>query len=273
MDDPLRWSSTDQERALRVIARWYDLDFGSMTDDVEMILELASGRERVLELGVGSGRIGAALASAGHRVTGVDSSESMMAAGAQRLRESGVNVVRGDMRCLALDERFELVVFGLSTFQHLLRREDQLAALRSARAHLAHGGHIVIDWTAPRPDDLDPAPRALQVEWMQQSDDGRWVTKQAMQELALVRECGSALDRSSPIAWITYQYDAVEDSGSVHRSLARFPLRVNLSAGEMAGLLGQAGLRPVEWFGSWDLDQPGQGDRLIVVAVEAEAAT
>lgn len=272
MDDPLLWSLTDQERALRVIARWYDLDFGSMTDDIEMILELASGRERVLEMGVGSGRIAAALARSGHDVTGVDSSEAMLETGAQRMRDSGVNVVRGDMRCLDLDERFELAFFGLSTFQHLLRREDQLAALRGARAHLAHEGCLVIDWTAPRPDDLDPAPRPLQVEWMRESEDGRWVTKQAMQELAVVRECGSALDRSSPIAWITYQYDAVEESGSVHRSLARFPLRVNLSAGEMAGLLAQAGLRPVEWFGSWDLDQPGEGDRLIVVAVEAEAA-
>ncbi|MCY3567705.1 MAG: class I SAM-dependent methyltransferase [Chloroflexi bacterium] len=272
MDDPLLWSSTDQERALRVIARWYDLDFGSMTDDVEMILELASGSERVLELGVGSGRIAASLARAGHQVTGVDSSEAMLESGAQRLRESGVNVVRADIRCLKLDERFELVFFGLSTFQHLLRREDQLAALGSARAHLADEGRLVIDWTAPRPDDLDPAPRALQVEWMRASDDGRWVTKQAMQEFALVRDCGCALDRSSAVAWITYQYDAVGDSGSVHRSLARFPLRVNLSVGEMAGLLTQAGLRPVEWFGSWDLDQPGEGDRLIVVAVEAEGA-
>jgi len=272
LDDPLRWSSTDQERALRVIARWYDLDFGSMTDDVEMILELASGRERVLELGVGSGRIAASLARADHHVTGVDSSEAMLEAGAERLRESGVNVVRSDMRCLDLDERFELAVFGLSTFQHLLRREDQLAALRSARAHLAHEGRLVIDWTAPRPDDLDPAPRALQVEWMRKSDDGRWVTKQAMQELTLARDSGNALDRSSPIVWITYQYDAVEDSGSVHRSLARFPLRVNLSAGEMAGLLAQAGLRAVEWYGSWDFDQPGEGDRLIVVAAGSEAA-
>ncbi|MYB21261.1 MAG: class I SAM-dependent methyltransferase [Chloroflexi bacterium] len=272
MDDPLLWSSTDQERALRVIARWYDLDFGSMTDDVEMILELASGRERVLELGVGSGRIAALLARAGHRVTGVDSSEAMLESGAQRLRESGVNVERGDMRCLDLDERFELVFFGLSTFQHMLRREDQLAALRSARAHLVQEGRLVIDWTAPRPDDLVPTPRALQVEWMRESDDGRWVTKQAMQELALVRECGSALDRSSPIAWITYQYDSVENSGSLHRSLARFPLRVNLSTGEMAGLLAEAGLRAVEWFGSWDFDEPGDGDRLIVVAVGAEEA-
>ncbi len=273
MDDPLLWSPTDQERALRVISRWYDLDFGPLTDDVAMILELAAGRERVLELGVGSGRIAVPLARSGHHVTGVDSSEAMLEAGARRMRESGVNVVRGDLRCLNLDQQFDLVVFGLSTFQHLLRREDQVAALRSARTHLAHSGRLVIDWTAPRSDDLDPSPRPFQVEWMRESEDGHQVTKQATQELALGRDCGSALDRSSPVAWITYQYDALEESGLVHRSLARFPLRVNLSAGEMAGLLNQAGLQAVEWFSSWDFDRPGDGDRLIVMAVEAEEST
>ncbi len=269
MDDPLRWSSADQERALRTISRWYDLDFGPLTDDLEMILELASGRERVLELGAGSGRIASPLAASGHRVTAVDSSPAMLALGEPRMREAGVDPRRGDMRCLSLEARYDLVLIGLSTFQHLLRREDQLAVLGGARTHLAAGGRLLIDWTAPRPDDLDPAPGPMQFEWMRRTDAEEWVTKHAAQELALDRSCGSAIDRASPIAWITYQYDAVDDSGSVERSLARFPLRVNLSAGEMSGLLHEAGLRAVDWFGSWQFDEPGEGDRLIV---SAEAA-
>ena len=269
MDDPLNWSADDQERALRAIAPWYDLDFGPLTDDVEMLLELSSAGQRVLELGAGSGRIATPLAVHDRRVTAVDSSEAMLEVGRARMREAGVDVARGDMRCLRLGERFDLVMFGLSTFQHLLRRADQLAALGVARRHLSDGGRLVIDWTAPRADDIEPSPPVMQREWVRASDAGELVTKSACQELALERRCGDALDRALPIAWITYQYDAVDELGRVRRSLARFPLRVNLSAGEMAGLLAESGLRPVDWFGSWDLAPAGEGDRLIVIAETA----
>lgn len=272
LHDPLNWTSDDQERALDAISRWYDLDFGPLTDDVDMILDLVSNQpdqQQVLELGAGSGRIAVPLAEAGYEITAVDSSVAMLRLGEQRLREAGVNVIRGDMRSLSLDKSFQLALIGLSTFQHLLRRSDQLAVLGVARSHLAPGGRLLIDWTAPRPDDVDPAPRPMQLEWVRQSESGDWVTKHAAQELALDRTCGNPLDRASAIAWITYQYDAAGESGAVRRSLARFPLRVNLTAGEMAGLLAEAGLVATDWFGSWEFDEPGEGDRLIVVAQEA----
>lgn len=269
MDDPLNWTDADQERALRAIAPWYDLDFGPLTDDVEMLLELGAPAERVLELGAGSGRIAIPLAEAGCRMTAIDSSDAMLAAGEARMREAGVHLVRTDMRCLSLGGVFDLVYFGLSTFQHLLRRSDQLAALQSARRHLADNGRLLIDWTAPRPDDLDPTPSTMQLEWLREAPTGELVTKSAAQELALNRTSGSVLDRALAIAWITYQYDAVNEAGLLRRSLARFPLRINLTAGEMAGLLVESGLKPLQWFGSWHLDEVGDGDRLIVVAEAA----
>ena len=269
MDDPLNWTGEEQERALRVIAPWYELDFGGLSDDVAMYVELVSGGERVLELGAGSGRIATPLAEQGCAVTAVDSSEAMLGAGEARMRAAGVEAVRGDMRCLSLGAEFDLVILGLSTFQHLLRRSDQLAALRSAARDLAAGGRLVIDWTAPRADDIKGGPPVMQVEWVREAPTGELVTKSAAQELALDRVCGSALDRGLAIAWITYQYDAVGEAGLVRRSLARFPLRVNLTAGEMAGLLSESGLRPVRWFGSWEFDEVGDGDRLIVLAESA----
>ncbi len=266
MDDPLSWSADDQERALRAIAPWYELDFGPLRDDVEMLRELTGAGQRVLELGAGSGRIAVPLAQAGCEVTAVDSSAAMLAVGERRMAAAGVRVARGDMRCLRLREAFDVVVLGLSTVQHLLRRGDQLAALAAARRHLADGGQLIIDWTAPRPDDVEASPQMMQLEWVRESAAGELVTKSAAQELALERSCGGALDRALPIAWLTYQYDAVEASGRVRRSLARFPLRVNLNAGEMAGLLAECGLRAVDWFGSWDFAPAGEGERLIVVA-------
>ena len=269
MDDPLAWSVDDQEQALRAIAPWYELDFGPLTADVEMLLDLTALAQRVLELGAGSGRIAVPLAEAGRHVTAFDSSPSMLAIGEPRMRGAGVDVRTADMRCLTLIGEFDRVVFALSTFQHLLRRSDQIAALRTARQHLAAHGQLIIDWTAPRPDDVDPTPPQMRLEWTRRAESGAIVTKSAAQELALDRQCGDALERALPIAWISYQYDAVGAEGAVRRSLARFPLRVNLNAGEMAGLLAGADLRPIDWFGSWCFDPAGDGDRLIVIAEAA----
>jgi len=269
VDDPLNWSADDQELALRAIAPWYQLDFGQLTEDADMLLELCAPGQRVLELGSGNGRLAIPLAEHGCDVTAVDSSDAMLAVGQRRMQQAGVRVVRADMRCLGLSQDFDFILFGLSTFQHLLRRGDQLGALCAVQRHLASGGRLLIDWTAPRPDDIEPAPQVMQVEWSRRSESGALVTKSAAQELALDRHCGDALDRALPIAWITYQYDALDEDGLVRRSVARFPLRVNLGAGEMAGLLAQTGLRAVEWFGSWDLDPVGDGDRLIVIAEAA----
>ena len=271
MDDPLRWSGDDQERALAAIAPWYELDFGELDADIVLYRELTPVTARILELGAGTGRVAAQIADRGRRVTAVESSPAMLRAGCERMTRAGVEVVQTDMRCPALpgDERYDLVIFALSTFQHLLRREDQLAALRSAGARLAEDGILALDLTAPRPDDVDPAPQPLRLEWTRHAPDGTIVTKLATQELALERTYGDAVDRASPIVWLTYQYDAIALDGVVRRSLARFPLRVSLGAGEIYGLLREAGLQPHNWFGSWELDPVGAGDRLIVLAGRA----
>ncbi len=266
MDDPLSWTGDDQECALRAIAPWYDLDFGPLQEDVDMYLELTRPGQRVLELGAGSGRVAVPLAESGCEVTAVDSSEAMLSQSRARMRAAGVRVERADMRDLRLDERFDCVIIALSTFQHLLRRPDQLSALQVVRRQLDAGGSMILDWTAPRADDIEPAPPQMRIEWIRQATSGEMVTKSACQELAVDRLYGDGLERASPIAWITYQYDALDAAGAVRRSLARFPLRVNLNAGEMAGLLCLAGLRPIDWFGSWNFAGAGEGDRLIVIA-------
>ena len=123
----------------------------------------------------------------------------------------------------------------------------------------------MIDWSAPRGDDVDEAPQPLTLEWVRRDRSGRTVTKTASQEPAHA-DPTAAGEGAGPIAWLTYLYDAIEDDGALRRWLARFPLRVGLGAAEMQGLLAAAGLEAVAWYGDYDLSPPGAGDRLIVVA-------
>ena len=252
---------------MAAIAPWYALDFGGFNEDLRFFRELLGGDRdaSVLELGAGTGRVAIGLSDCAE-VTAVEDSPAMLSEGREAMAAAGVEVIEADMRRLEdpeLSGRFSLATFALSTFQHLLARRDQIAALRSAADCLAPGGRVVLDLTAPSPGDFDPSPQPLSLEWTRSAPDGRTVAKFAAQEVGW-SGCGG-VDGASPIAEVTYIYDAVSPDGRVERSLARFPLRAGITAGEAAGLLAAAGLRAVGWFGGYDLSPAGEGERLIVL--------
>jgi SAM-dependent methyltransferase len=125
---------------------------GSLQGDVEWYRRKAvdSGGP-VLELGAGTGRIAIPIAEEGIRVTALDLDDGML----DKLREKAaalppdvrgrISVHQGDMRSFTLGDRFALVVIPFRAFLHNLTRDDQLAALRSAHAHLRPGGELALN--------------------------------------------------------------------------------------------------------------------------------
>src|SRR5918997_6900728 len=73
------WSSAESEDPYAQLPDLYDLEHAGFSDDVELYLRLADVvGDPILELGCGTGRVLAPLAAAGHRITGVDRSRSML---------------------------------------------------------------------------------------------------------------------------------------------------------------------------------------------------
>ncbi len=94
----------------------------------------------ILDLGCGSGDpIGRALIVRGYRVTGVDSSSSLIAAAARELPEG--KWIATDMRGLDLDGRFDAIVAWHSFFH--LSPEDQRPMFATFAAHLNPGGRLM----------------------------------------------------------------------------------------------------------------------------------
>ncbi|RSN10126.1 class I SAM-dependent methyltransferase [Streptomyces sp. WAC 05977] len=95
----------------------------------------------ILELGSGAGRITHALLDLGHPVVAVDDSPEMLAD------------VRADKVCskieeLRLDRVFDAVLLG----SHLVNSAsavDREAFLSTARAHVAPGGRVLVEWHPP----------------------------------------------------------------------------------------------------------------------------
>src|SRR5215218_9784157 len=79
----------------RLLAHYYELEYGEYVEDVEFYVQYATALDPerglpVLELGCGTGRIAVALALAGFRVVGVDSSPEMLQVCDGKARAAGV---------------------------------------------------------------------------------------------------------------------------------------------------------------------------------------
>lgn len=105
----------------------------------------------VLELGAGTGRIAIPIAEAGIAITALELDGGML----ERLREKAaalpadasgrITLHQGDMRAFSLNDQYALAVIPFRAFLHNLTREDQLATLRCAHAHLRPGGELAFN--------------------------------------------------------------------------------------------------------------------------------
>lgn len=94
----------------------------------------AQGKQRVLDLGCGSGRpIGRYLAERGAVMTGVDATQTMTTLYAQSVPDA--EVIRADMRGLNLDRKFDAIIAWDSFFH--LSAEDQRPMFATFAAHAA----------------------------------------------------------------------------------------------------------------------------------------
>ena len=142
-------------------AEWYDVYYSNVPEvETSFYVDLAveSGGP-VLEIGVGTGRIGIPTASAGVNVTGLDLNQAMMDRAGEKLARSqpvagALDLVKADMRDFDLGKAFPLVTIPSNTLLLALTQEDQLRTLMCAARHLERDGQLVFDVLMPGPDLL-----------------------------------------------------------------------------------------------------------------------
>ena len=145
------------------IASIYDAFLGpgvqANTDAAVGFLHRLAGERRVLELGIGTGRVALPLAALGVEVHGIDASEPMLA----RLREkpggASLPVTVGDFAAVDVGGEFGLVYVVFNTFFALLSQADQVRCFRNVAEHLQPGGRFVIEAFVPDPTLFDRGQR------------------------------------------------------------------------------------------------------------------
>ena len=132
-----------------VYDEWYP---GS--DDVEAVVEFVArlGRSRpgrLLELGVGTGRLAIPLAATGMEVDGVDSSAAMLDRLRARDVDGLVTVTVGDMVDDQPNGPFDVVLVAYNTLFNLESAARQAACFVAAAERLAPGGAVVVEAFVP----------------------------------------------------------------------------------------------------------------------------
>ena len=160
--------TTYGERFADIYDDWYDGDFatGDTRETVDGLARLA-GAGRVLELGVGTGRLAVPLAERGLDVTGLDSSRAMLDRLVAKPGGALVRGVLGDMGGPLPGGPYRLVFIAYNTFFNLLAREQQQAAFAHVHDVLEPGGRFALEAFVPE----DPPTTGSGVELKHLSAD------------------------------------------------------------------------------------------------------
>jgi len=122
---------------------------------VGFLADLARGG-RVLELGIGTGRLALPLAARGLEVHGIDLSEVALARLRAKPGGEALPVTIGDFATTQVDGSFVLVYLVFNTIMNLTTQAAQVACFRTVAAQLEPGGSFVIETMIPDLRRLPP---------------------------------------------------------------------------------------------------------------------
>jgi 2-polyprenyl-3-methyl-5-hydroxy-6-metoxy-1,4-benzoquinol methylase len=247
----------------QAIPALYDLEHDQFEDDIGCLMNFViSTGDPVLELGAGTGRLVVPIAEAGYRVTGIDTSSSMLAVARERVQSAGVEdrvtllELGMEQSAMAPGGPFGVVIASLNSLLHLASAAAQRTALAQAFTALDPRGQLLIDVMNPTPAALVALDHQYVLEGTWHREDGSLVQKFSS------RRVSAAEQQIETDIW----YDITSADGSLRRIPTSFSMRY-LHRSELELMLELAGFASWECYGSYELDPfDDQSDRLIVAA-------
>lgn len=137
--------NTYGERIAGVFDDWYaEYDEASVT----FLHDLARGG-RVLELGIGTGRIALPLQRSGVEVYGIDASEAMVSRLRAKPGGEKPTVTLGNFADVPVEGYYSLIYVLFNTFFALLNQDEQIRCFQNVAKHLSPEGVFVIEAFVP----------------------------------------------------------------------------------------------------------------------------
>ncbi len=223
----------------------YDDWYGHVTDpdataDRAAALAREAGVPRVLELGIGSGRLALPIADRGIDVVGIDSSPAMVDLLAAKSGAERIEVHRGDMTeaDALVDGPFGAVLIAFNTLFNVVDPDDQTRVLTAAAQLCAPDGSVLIE-TAVWPDPPESRERGLSTS-----------------RVDLDRVVLSATDHDPATQVVTGQHIDITEAGTRLR-----PWRIRyLTLPQLDAMATDAGLELADRWGDWSGRPLAAGD-------------
>ncbi|NQY56084.1 MAG: class I SAM-dependent methyltransferase [Ilumatobacteraceae bacterium] len=131
-----------------VYDEWYH-DVSDVAATVEFLSGLAPQRGRLLELGVGTGRLALPLSAAGFDVIGVDASDAMLARLEAADTADAVTIVRGDMVDDLPEGSFDAALIAFNTLFNIVTAHRQQQLFAEIAQRLSSTGCFVVETFVP----------------------------------------------------------------------------------------------------------------------------
>ncbi len=198
-------------------ARFYDVIYHHSRDGIDnkFYLDKISGTHgKVLEIGVGTGRLFIDALTSGADICGIDISRPMLDVLKKKLkpdqykRISLQNII--DFR---FENKFDLIIAPFRMFMHLIEKKDQITALNNVYSHLNRGGEFIFDAFVP---DLTQLIKGID----NMTDyDGEYEPGKRVKRIVTTRP-----DLINQVINITFRFEWNEDD-SFHQKEWETPLR------------------------------------------------
>jgi SAM-dependent methyltransferase len=236
----------------QVIAKYYDAAYAAKQDlvDLPFYLDLAEQSPGpVLEIACGTGRVTIPIARKGIEICGVDNSLPMLDVLNENLaRESDqvrkhVTVEPGDMRTFRLNRRFPLVMIPFRPMQHMFAVEDQVAALKTAAAHLTDTGILAFDVFYPKFEMIwaKVGEEVPEMEWTPASDPTTLVRRFFLKD---------SIDKINQVFSFTFIFRTYRSGALIREETEAFKL-CYYTYPHLRALFLLAGLEPIAEYGSF----------------------
>ncbi|MBL01764.1 MAG: hypothetical protein CL774_04650 [Chloroflexi bacterium] len=132
-------------------AEWYDIFYSSSEHEEEKYYQKISEdfEGKILEIGIGTGRIAIKLAEIGKNVVGIDSSIEMISKAEKKIKNKKlskkISLINANMLNFQLNDKFNLIIIPANTLLLCENEEEQINVLKNCVNHLTSKGVLIFN--------------------------------------------------------------------------------------------------------------------------------
>jgi SAM-dependent methyltransferase len=248
-------------------ARYYDYERDWLQDIPFYEQHIPSPDACILELGCGTGRVLVPLAPSCAYIHGVDISEPMLDICRRKLGAAGIPpskalVESGDICCIDLGRRFDLIIAPFRVFQNLETDEEVDGFFDVVRRHLAPGGTCILNVFKPKWD-----AEGLKQYWLSKEDRCQWETEiEGGRVTCHARQ--QRMDEETLVLYPELVYRRYECDTLVDETVLKIPMRCYY-ADDFTQLVEAHGFDILDRWGGYAGEPYGDGPELVLQFVDA----